>query len=75
MSVLGSQLSAKDWHYTNSQKSDSRAPGSERGKLGITIGSRLELELRGCSAGLTGEKPGFSTAHNGVVLCAWDPST
>lgn len=76
MRALGSQLSLPKIGTTQTPRSQTlelQAQKEENLVSQLEVG--LGLELRGWSAGLTGKKPGFSTAHTGVVLCAWDPST
>ena len=76
MRAWGSQLSLPDIGTAKTPRIQTLELQTQKEEnLGSQLEVGLGLELRGWSAGLMGEKPGFSTAHTGVVLCAWDPST
>ena len=76
MRAWGSQLSSPDIGTAKTPRIQTLELQTQKEEnLGSQLEGGLGLELRGWSAGLMGEKPGFSTAHTGVVLCAWDPST
>lgn len=71
MRALGSQLSLPKIGTTQTPRSQTlELQAQKEENLGSHLEVGLGLELRGWSPGLTGKKPGFSTAHTGVVLCA-----